>query len=86
MVLRAPVDDRTSLARIRNLPVPTGNGATVPLAQVAQVEMRMEEPILLRYSRMPTLTVVAEDGVKHAFTLAASSRTTRTGSRTASGR
>jgi multidrug efflux pump len=46
--------------------VPVGNGRYVPLSQVAQVREVMEEPIIRRYSRVPTLQVRADiiDGVQ----------------------
>jgi multidrug efflux pump len=60
VVLRAPAADRGSLDILGELPVSTGSGKTVPLAQVARVSETMEEPILWRRSRELTLTVRAD--------------------------
>ncbi len=66
VVVRAPVDERLNLTKIRELPIMTASGKSVPLTQVATVQLRMEEPIIWRNSRVPTLTVRADiiDGVQ----------------------
>jgi multidrug efflux pump len=66
IVLRAPANERVMKSQIQDLQVPLGNGRYVPLSQVAQVREVMEEPIIRRYSRMPTLQVRADivDGVQ----------------------
>lgn len=66
VVLRAPEGNRTDLGALRTLPVSTNSGRTVPLAQVATIVASMEEPILWRRSREPTLTVRGDliDGVQ----------------------
>jgi multidrug efflux pump len=66
VVVRAPVDERLNLTKIRELPIMTASGKSVPLTQVASVQLRMEEPIIWRNSRVPTLTVRADiiDGVQ----------------------
>ncbi len=60
IVLRAPANERVMKSQIQDLQVPLGNGRYVPLAQVASVREVMEEPIIRRYSRMPTLQVRAD--------------------------
>jgi multidrug efflux pump len=60
IVLRAPGNERVMKSQIQDLQVPLGNGRYVPLAQVASVREVMEEPIIRRYSRMPTLQVRAD--------------------------
>ena len=64
--LRAPKDDRGSLAALGELPVPTPSGKSVPLAQLATVHESLEEPILWSRSRELALTVRADivDGVQ----------------------
>jgi multidrug efflux pump subunit AcrB len=57
VVLRGPARERVAVAQARDLQVPTASGRTVPLAQVATVKRVMEEPIIRRYSRVPTLSV-----------------------------
>ncbi len=57
VVLRGTPAERVALAQIGDLQVPTASGRTVPLTQVASVRQVMEEPIIRRYSRVPTLAV-----------------------------
>jgi len=66
VVLRAPEAERRSLDALGELPVPTANGQSVPLAQVARVRETFEEPILWRRARELTLTARADivDGVQ----------------------
>lgn len=66
VVLRGPIEERRALAQVADLQVPTASGRYVPLAQIAEVRMVMEEPIIRRYSREPTLQVRADivDGVQ----------------------
>ncbi|HEX5613458.1 MAG TPA: efflux RND transporter permease subunit, partial [Burkholderiales bacterium] len=66
VMLRAPAEERASLAALGELSVPASGGRSVPLAQVATVAEVLEEPILWRRSRELTLTVRADivDGVQ----------------------
>jgi multidrug efflux pump len=66
VVMRAPPAERASLANIANLQIQTSLGRSVPLSQVANIGEEMEEPIIWRRSRTPTLTVRADivDGVQ----------------------
>lgn len=57
VVLRSPAAERIAIAQVADLQVPTATGRAVPLAQVATVRQVMEEPIIRRYSRVPTLSV-----------------------------
>ncbi|MEI8323837.1 MAG: efflux RND transporter permease subunit, partial [Betaproteobacteria bacterium] len=57
VVLRGPAAERVAVAQVADLQVPSANGRTVPLSQVASVKQVMEEPIIRRYSRVPTLLV-----------------------------
>ena len=57
VVLRAPEAERSNLATLGSLPVMTASGRTVPLSQLASIQLSMEEPIIWRRSREPTLTV-----------------------------
>ncbi len=56
-MVRAADDERANLSKIGELPPMTASGKTVPLTQVAKVQLSMEEPIIWRNSRVPTLTV-----------------------------
>ncbi|MBC7804465.1 MAG: efflux RND transporter permease subunit [Candidatus Parcubacteria bacterium] len=60
VLLRAPADERASLAALGELNVPTATGRSVPLSQVATIGEMLEEPILWRRSRDLTLTVRAD--------------------------
>jgi multidrug efflux pump len=66
VVMRAPEDERVSLTNVKSLQIQTALGRSVPLSQIATVSEVMEEPIIWRRSRTPTLTVRAEliDGVQ----------------------
>ena len=60
VTLRAPAAERASLVALGEVAVPTANGRSVPLSQVATIGETMEEPILWRRSRDLTLTVRAD--------------------------
>jgi multidrug efflux pump len=60
IVLRAPASERVVKSRLQDLQIPLGNGRHTPLSQVASVREVMEEPIIRRYSRVPTLQVRAD--------------------------
>jgi len=66
VVIRAPIEERASLSNLANLQVTTVHGVSVPVSQVATLREQMEEPIIWRRSRTPTLTVRADlvDGVQ----------------------
>jgi multidrug efflux pump len=57
VVVRGTEAERLAVANVADLQVPTASGRTVPLAQVATIKQVMEEPIVRRYSRVPTLSV-----------------------------
>jgi len=66
IVLRSTPDEREQLDRITSIQVSNSFGKSVPLEQLARIELAMEEPIYWRRSRMPTLTVRADmvDGIQ----------------------
>ncbi|MFA7269266.1 MAG: efflux RND transporter permease subunit [Sterolibacterium sp.] len=57
VMLRGPALERVAVAQVADWQIPTASGRTIPLAQVATVKQVMEEPIVRRYSRVPTLSV-----------------------------
>jgi multidrug efflux pump subunit AcrB len=57
VVARSAGDTRLDPARIADFTLAGANGQRIPLSQVGEVEVRMEEPILRRRDRMPTITV-----------------------------
>jgi multidrug efflux pump len=60
VVLRAPAQERIAIAQIQDLQIANPSGKFVALSQVAKVEQIMEEPIIRRYSRVPTLSARAD--------------------------
>lgn len=57
VVARAAGSDRLDPARIGDYMLTGANGERVPVSQIGRQEVRMEEPILLRRDRVPTITV-----------------------------
>jgi multidrug efflux pump subunit AcrB len=57
---RAVDQDRRDLASIRDLQLRLPNGNTVPLAQIANLSYGLEEPVVWRRDRLPTITVQAD--------------------------
>ncbi|KTF68270.1 efflux RND transporter permease subunit [Sphingomonas sp. HT-1] len=57
IVARSAGTDRLDPARIGNYQLTGANGQRVPVSQIGKVEVRMEDPILLRRDRLPTITV-----------------------------
>ncbi len=60
ILLRGPERERENLGLLGSLAVPTNNGGTVPLAQIATLEYGFEEGIIWRRNRLPTVTVRAD--------------------------
>ncbi|TDN69225.1 efflux RND transporter permease subunit [Paraburkholderia sp. BL10I2N1] len=64
VVARSAGDIRLDPARISDFTLAGANGQRIPLSQVGTVDVRMEEPIMRRRDRMPTITVrgdIADD-------------------------
>lgn len=57
VVARSAGPARLDPARVADFTLTASNGARVPLSQVGKLELRMEDPILLRRDRVPTITV-----------------------------
>jgi multidrug efflux pump subunit AcrB len=60
IVARARSEERSTLQSLRDLTVATASGGRVPLDQVASISYEMEEPLIWRRKRLPTLTVQAD--------------------------
>lgn len=60
VVARAVPDERASLDTLRSLRLASSSGASVPLAQIASVSYALEEPLVWRRQRQPTVTVQAD--------------------------
>ncbi|MEM4989146.1 efflux RND transporter permease subunit [Collimonas sp. H4R21] len=54
---RSAGDSRLDPAKIADFTLAGANGQRIPLSQVGKVDVRMEEPIMRRRDRMPTITV-----------------------------
>ncbi|QEL66284.1 acriflavin resistance protein [Oryzomicrobium terrae] len=57
VLLRGDQRERTYLSQLETLNVPTRAGRTVPLAQVAKVRYELEDGLIWRRNRLPTITV-----------------------------
>ncbi len=60
MRLRGTEEERVRLDLLGSLAVPTANGRTVPLAQIAELEYVFEDGIVWHRDRLPTVTVRAD--------------------------
>ena len=60
ILLRGTQEERTELAHLSSLSVPTDNGRSVALSQVATLEYGFEEGISWHRNRLPTVTVRAD--------------------------
>jgi multidrug efflux pump subunit AcrB len=57
VIARSAGDVRLDLARLADFTLTSRNGHMIPLDQIGQVEVRMEDPLLRRRDRMPTIRV-----------------------------
>ncbi|KFX69920.1 multidrug transporter AcrB [Pseudomonas taeanensis MS-3] len=70
ILLRGTLSERQELGQLPSLAVPTDNGQSVPLSQVATLEYGFEEGIIWHRNRLPTVTVRADIyGKEQAVTL-----------------
>ena len=60
ILLRGPEEERTRLDLLGSLAVPTSNGGSVPLSQIADLEYAFEDGIIWHRDRLPTVTVRAD--------------------------
>ncbi|UQL60738.1 efflux RND transporter permease subunit [Acinetobacter baumannii] len=58
--LRGDKAERVEVASLASLVVPTANGTTVPLAQIAKIEYKFEDGLIWHRNRLPTITVRAD--------------------------
>ena len=57
VVARSAGDTRFDPTRVMDFTLAGANGQRIPLSQVGEIDVRMEEPIMRRRDRMPTITV-----------------------------
>jgi len=60
VILRGPDADRNSLNRLPDLDIITATGQHVPIAQVARLKPILEEGVIWRRDRLPTISVRAD--------------------------
>ncbi len=58
--LRGDQVERVDVGSLASLAVPTSQGSTVPLAQIAQIDYSFEEGLIWHRNRLPTITVRAD--------------------------
>ncbi len=66
VVARAQGDERGEIATLAEINVPLASGRYVPLAQLAKIRYELEEPVIARRNRLPTISVRADlrDGMQ----------------------
>jgi multidrug efflux pump len=60
VVLRGAASERAQLSFLKDLSIPSRNGKAVPITQIADLEYGLEEGIVWRRDRQPTITVRAD--------------------------
>ena len=60
VVAQATNAERSSIETLRNLQVAIPDGRTVPLGEVATLRYDLEQPLVWRRTRLPTITVQAD--------------------------
>ena len=60
VVLRGAADERARMSFLKDLAIPSRNGKAVPITQIADVSYGLEEGIVWRRNRLPTITVRAD--------------------------
>jgi len=60
VVLRGAAEERARMSFLKDLAIPSRNGKAVPITQIAEVKYGLEEGIVWRRNRLPTITVRAD--------------------------
>jgi multidrug efflux pump subunit AcrB len=60
VVMRGGQRDRRSIETLRDLQLPSRTGQSVPLAAIATFDWELEQPVVWRRNRLPTITVKAD--------------------------
>jgi multidrug efflux pump len=60
VVLRGAATERAQLSFLKDLAIPSRNGKAVPITQIAELDYGLEEGIVWRRDRQPTITVRAD--------------------------
>jgi multidrug efflux pump subunit AcrB len=59
VISRAQSAERGSIDTLQNLQLPGSNGKSVPLSAVATFRYELEQPVIWRWARVPTVTIKA---------------------------
>ncbi len=57
VLLRGAADERARMSFLKDLAIPSRNGRAVPITQIAQIRYELEDGIVWRRNRLPTITV-----------------------------
>ena len=60
VLLRGAADERAKMSFLKDLAIPARNGRAVPITQVADIRYELEDGIVWRRNRLPTITVRAD--------------------------
>ncbi|MCM8626937.1 efflux RND transporter permease subunit [Accumulibacter sp.] len=60
VVARAAGEDRAKISALADMNIHTASGRYVPLAQLARISYELEEPVIARRNRLPTVSVRAD--------------------------
>ena len=66
VIARAAGDERTRISALADINIPTRSGRYVPLAQLAKISFALEDTVIARRNRLPTISVRADlrDGMQ----------------------
>ena len=57
VLLRGASDERARISFLKDLAIPSRNGRAVPITQIADIEYELEDGVIWRRNRLPTITV-----------------------------
>jgi multidrug efflux pump len=57
VLLRGAADERARMSFLKDLAIPSRNGRAVPITQIAEIRYELEDGIVWRRNRLPTITV-----------------------------
>jgi multidrug efflux pump subunit AcrB len=60
VIARAIEEERASIETLRNLRIASSSGGSVPLLQIATIDYSLEQPLVWRRQRQPTVTIQAD--------------------------
>ena len=60
VLLRGAVEERARISFLKDLAIPSRNGRAVPVTQIADIRYELEDGIIWRRDRLPTITVRAD--------------------------